>query len=96
MISGETRLKATIDTYEYRQLKYRQVRCKICNGAGVDTSYSSMGVRCEKCEGTGWRMFPEGPTESCASCSGRGKDYRFNRKGTVCQDCDGFGEVKLI
>jgi DnaJ-class molecular chaperone len=96
MFSGETRLKAAIDAYEYRQLRYRRVRCKICHGTGIDTNGYAMGVRCEKCEGTGWRLFPEGPTETCSSCSGRGKDYRFNRKGTACQDCDGFGEVKLL
>ena len=78
------------------QFRYRQVRCKICNGAGIDKTDSPMGVRCEKCDGTGWRSFPGGPTEKCSSCSGRGKDYRFALMGKVCQECDGFGEVGLL
>ena len=78
------------------QFRHRQVRCKICNGTGIDQTDSPMGTRCERCDGTGWRLFPDGPVETCSSCSGRGKDYRFSRRGTVCQECDGYGEVKLL
>ena len=96
-VSGETRLKASTDiSLKKMRFRYRQVRCKVCCGTGTDTAKYTMGMRCEKCEGTGWRLFPDGPTEKCSSCSGRGKDYRFNREGTICQECDGFGEIKLL
>lgn len=84
---------ASLERIEFR---YRQVRCKICNGTGVEKTSSSMGAKCEKCEGTGRRLFPEGPTETCQFCCGRGKDYRYALNGKVCPECDGFGEVKLL
>ncbi|MGA3111276.1 MAG: hypothetical protein ABSE15_04500 [Candidatus Bathyarchaeia archaeon] len=78
------------------QIKYKQVKCKICYGTGRDTSNSEIGVPCLKCRGTGWRLFPEGRTEKCPACYGRGKDYHLGLKGQVCPECDGIGEFKLL
>ncbi|MGA2681543.1 MAG: hypothetical protein ABSF44_07065 [Candidatus Bathyarchaeia archaeon] len=78
------------------QIKYKRVKCKICFGTGRDRSNSVIGVLCQKCNGTGWRMFPEGKVEKCPTCSGRGKDYRLAINGQVCEECDGFGEFKLL
>ena len=70
-----------VNPLENIQFRYRIVKCKICNGTGIDKTQSNMGVRCEKCDGTGSRTFPDGPVENCTSCQGRGKNYRFSILG---------------
>lgn len=93
---GASALRLTVQAFSKdSQPKYRQVKCKVCNGNGWSKN-DSPSVRCKKCNGTGWRLFPEGRTENCPSCSGRGLDYRFALVGNVCQECDGFGEIKVL
>ena len=90
-------MKATTNaSLENIHFRYRQVKCKICYGTGIDETDSLIGVRCEKCGGTGRRLFPDGPKETRPSCQGRGKNYYFARNGKVCEECDGFGEIRVL